>query len=448
MLLDLSRLGCTLIVCNIGGYGNWFETSTINKTTAEQVYHSGIHEVFPDGIKGIVQVENGGCFEGLVAFNNNSSEFEAREGKRTYSKGKYRDVEISKETNSHRINVSFASGNEISKVSMVLNDIEFNKIKWWSIDDYIKNANEIELKYSNGDSFKGRATYTNGRIKPNNGVYTYVNGDKFTGNLVDKAAGDIFVDGTTTFGTDNISVNGNWLSEYQLTPTQLSEISEMNTLSSKRKYAERKKAEKTFYKYIENGDRAYQSNKYEDAAMWYEQALKSKHNDIDEDKNLKGKIDRVNQIVVKEKNKKRLIAKYGQAKGTKLANGILEIGMTKDMCEDIGIDESVYRVSKHRDINGKTIEEWEYDPDKVMSAVNNEFNSIDTDDVESALAVALVQAFTQAAGGSVKQYASSKFKYKYIKFKNNVIVELRDHSVYEDIDDSYNDIMNSLMWGF
>ena len=74
-----------------------------------------------------------------------------------------------------------------------------------------------------------------------------------------------------------------------------------------------------------------------------------------------------------------------------------------------------------------------------MSAFGNEYGE---------LAVALLQAVQSATGRSVMRETFSELKYKYIKFKNNVITELCDHSDYEDIDNSYNDIMNSLMWGF
>ena len=289
LLVDFSKSDITgkykLFIWGIDGKKSWFE-ATIDKATAEQLYKD-VRKSFSNGIKGKVTAENEGyTFDGSVAFNDKSGKFEEREGKRIYTKGKYRKIEILNEVSTHRVEISFASGNEISQASIVYKDIDFYKIQWWSIDDYINNANEIELLYPSGDSFKGIASYVNGKIKPESGIYTYRNGDKFTGSVVNKAVGDIFVDGTTTFVDGYQSVNGNWLSKYQLTGTQLSEIMNKSNPTEKRKYAEKeqkenkdraekKQKEEVFFNYINNGDKAFDAKKYEDAKRWYTLAINS-----------------------------------------------------------------------------------------------------------------------------------------------------------------------------
>ena len=123
--------------------------------------------------------------------------------------------------------------------------------------------------------------------------------------------------------------------------------------------------------------------------------------------------------------------------------------MTKQMVKEIA-DQSVYRTSASHDYKGNTIEVWEYDPNKLLPAFNDATNDMisNSSSGEEVLAIALLQAFGGAFEGDLKRHMRNKIKYKYIKFKNNTVAEIRDHSDYEDIDDSYNDIMNSLMWDF
>ena len=306
VLIDFSRAEYSdkgsLIVCNIEGKNNWFESS-IDKSKAQQMIQD-VRGVFSSGIKGKITVENDGyTFNGMVVFDDKSGGFVAREGKRTYIRGKYREVEISKNGSNHRISFSYfnisemllKNNSEILK-SVTLKNDDFYKIKWWAIDDYIKNANEVEVAYSNGDSFIGNATYINGKVVPKNGVYTYKNGDKFTGNVENKSAGGIFVNGTTTFANNNQSVSGNWLSKYQLTASQLSEISKIGDPTAKIRYIEGIQKEGQFFTYISNGDKAFQEKKYDDAERWYTLAINSIPMDMHlQEESLRNKLERVKE---------------------------------------------------------------------------------------------------------------------------------------------------------
>lgn len=72
-----------------------------------------------------------------------------------------------------------------------------------------------------------------------------------------------------------------------------------------------------------------------------------------------------------------LIKKYGITIGDKLAEGIIEIGMTKDMVVDaLGYDDIVlhsYRISNSMDWNDNAIEIWEYDPSKAKQYMDIEW---------------------------------------------------------------------------
>ncbi|MBR5958791.1 MAG: hypothetical protein IKZ99_10550 [Salinivirgaceae bacterium] len=368
-------------------------------------------------------------------------------GKRTYKAGPYKEVTIEKAGANYNIKL-ICNDSGIKNETLSLSSDDFSKIEWWNIDEYLKNTKNIDIQYANGNSFNGTFEVNNGRVKPQIGVYRYVNGDVFKGDVSGKTTGGAFIEGTTTFA-DKSTANGNWLDKYQLTLSQLFEIEKESTPTAKRKLAEEKQKENVYYSYVKNGDNAFQSQKYEDAKRWYEYAQNARPDYIGEDKKLNERLNYIKETVEKEQKRKRLIAKYGQAKGTKLANGILEIGMTKQMAEEI-VDHSIYRVSKSRDYKGNSIEVWEYDPNKILPAFNNATNELidGSSSGEEVLAIALLQAFGGAFEGDLKRHMRNKVNYKYIKFRNNTVVEIRDHSDYEDIDDSYNDIMNSLMWDF
>jgi len=368
-------------------------------------------------------------------------------GKRTYKTGPYKEVTIEKAGANYNIKLT-CTDSRIKEESLSLSSADFSKVEWWNIDEYLKNTKSIDIRYTNGNSFNGTFEVLNGMVKPQIGVYRYVNGDVFKGDVSGKTTGGAFIEGTTTFA-DRSTANGNWLDKYQLTLAQLFEIEKESTPTAKRKLAEEKQKENVYYSYVKNGDNAFQSQKYEDAKRWYEYAQNAKPDYLDEDKKLNERLNYIRETVEKEQKRKRLIAKYGQDKGTKLANGILEIGMTKQMAKEIA-DQSVYRTSASHDYRGNTIEVWEYDPNKLLPAFNDATNDMisNSSSGEEVLAIALLQAFGGAFEGDLKRHMRSKVKYKYIKFRNNTVVELRDHSDYEDIDDSYNDIMNSLMWDF
>lgn len=280
-----------LIVCGVNGKkDNRFE-ATIDKTTAQQLYQD-VRGMFQKGVEGkVFTSDDSYTFNGKVAINAVSEEIEEHEGKRTYSRGQYREIEISKDKSSGSFCVCLSSNgsitdlllknsNDIYRSTLFFKNDVFSKIQWWNIEGYIKTAKEAEFSYANGDSFKGSFTYTNGKLTPNNGVYTYKNGDKFIGNVAGKTVGGAFVDGTTTFVGNQNSVSGNWLSKYQLSAPQLSELEKKKNPTEKKKYAEGRKVEETFFSYVDNGNRAYDTKKYDDAERWYTLALNSIPDDM------------------------------------------------------------------------------------------------------------------------------------------------------------------------
>ncbi len=63
-----------------------------------------------------------------------------------------------------------------------------------------------------------------------------------------------------------------------------------------------------------------------------------------------------------ELRKQTLIQKYGSYYGALVADGTLELGMTREMCQEV-IDLTVYDVGKSRE-NGHLVETWLFNKDK------------------------------------------------------------------------------------
>jgi hypothetical protein len=102
-----------------------------------------------------------------------------------------------------------------------------------------------------------------------------------------------------------------------------------------------------------------------------------------------------------------LIKKYGITIGDKLAEGIIEIGMTKDMVVDaLGYDDIVlhsYRISNSMDWNDNAIEIWEYDPSKAKQYMDKEMG-------ESAALLNLYLGLASSMGFDYKSEISNQQK--------------------------------------
>lgn len=136
-----------------------------------------------------------------------------------------------------------------------------------------------------------------------------------------------------------------------------------------------------------------------------------------------------------------MIAKYGSTYGPKIAEGIVEIGMTKAMVTDaFGTDDVLlyaYRVSSSTDWNDNRIEIWEYDFDMAKRYMDKEMG-------EDAAAFNLLMGLSSALGYNMRAEVSKIIKYKYLRFKNDRLIELKDSSFYDDIDSATDNLNNSL----
>ena len=159
---------------------------------------------------------------------------------------------------------------------------------------------------------------------------------------------------------------------------------------------------------------------------------------------INAEIRKINEEIKEEERINSLITRFGRDNGRKLAEGELEIGMTKEMCYAIGIDDEDYKISKHREWNGNVIEEWERDFSKALQETYDEFGIMPDEafmenilDFTYAFAESFSQMYTMTSGNKLSnnklsnnQLVNNRFKYKHIKFKNDVIIELQKSANY------------------
>ena len=82
------------------------------------------------------------------------------------------------------------------------------------------------------------------------------------------------------------------------------------------------------------------------------------------------------------------------------------------------------------------IEIWEYDSSKAKQYMDKEME-------ESAALLNLYLSLASSMGFDYKSEISKSVTYKYMKFKNNRLVEVKDSSIYDDIDRSSGSLYNS-----
>ena len=129
----------------------------------------------------------------------------------------------------------------------------------WNTKMYYQIASEIRYKYTDNSSYKGKFDVKivdsddgNGfssSVTITDGIYTYGNGDVFTGDISGRYYGGTPVDGVTKF-VDGTSARGNWLLKYDLTQSQLDSLKSRKYPPTEiRKQAEKYQFSNTYIKY-------------------------------------------------------------------------------------------------------------------------------------------------------------------------------------------------------
>lgn len=103
----------------------------------------------------------------------------------------------------------------------------------------------------------------------------------------------------------------------------------------------------------------------------------------------------------KEEQKKQIfVRKYGQRYGSLIYQGKLELGMTKQMCQEV-IDISSYDIGKSLR-SGHRVETWTFNKDKQDRQVAAAMTQLSG---EEAMALALLMGFADSVGASTPKYS-------------------------------------------
>lgn len=336
----------------------------------------------------------------------------------------------------------------LKEVIVVYDKSLLDTYSYWDVISFIKNMDEIRRYWRDGDSYIGQATYSETILDDGNmstistslttGVYTFSNGDSFEGDLSKEHFYGVPISGITHF-KDGTSMEGNWLEEYELTDAQYSSLSKQRFPSVIRESAKIYWNNNRYDRFINAAKEAERTNRFEDAKYYYTAAKEIKPNQEDWDALFK----ELDSKIAFENRRKGLVGKYGVTIGNKLAEGVVEIGMTKQMVIDAMSDDDVllhsFRVSKHTDRLYNQFETWEYDFSMAKKYMESQMEG-------GTLVMNLMMGLGSAIGYNFRAEVSNKVKYKYLKFKNNKLIELKDTSTYDDIDDAVDEFNNYLRW--
>lgn len=325
----------------------------------------------------------------------------------------------------------------------------------WSKSYYLAHSPEITIKYSNGDTYSGSFAVSDS-IYPvsTTGTYTYKNGDKFIGDLSGAHYGGIPVDGKTIFNNGK-EKDGNWLKEYEdeLTASQFTSLYKEHAPSDVRDKAIALINENYFNKLVAKAEEYERDGNLTAAKNFYHLALARKNSSA-----ISYRIKLVEDKIYRQE----LVDKYGSRFADNIINKRIETGMTKEMCELV-LEETVgmefYRESSWTDFGGNRIETWEYDFDYGVAQAKRELyggtvDGLEEDGEEASLgekaaSALLSEVIMGFAGSLASPFADTMTDYKYLKFRNSVLVELKDSSFYDDINNTKRkaeDALNSLYW--
>lgn len=319
----------------------------------------------------------------------------------------------------------------------------------WNMDYFIGNSEKIQVKYNSGDRYAGDFCLNKDGVSMTEGLYAYKNGDKFVGDMVAEQNHGIPVAGKTIFNDGTVKYE-NWINEYGFDENQLNAIisSVYKRIPSEVKM--RLDNKKQYDYQIDAAAIDIDKGNYDSAQSHYNIAannivLPEQKWELDElRRQLDFKITARQRAIEAENRRKKIqsiVNKYGCSYGLAAAmyNKEIRLGMTKEMVKDmLGEDIDFYRVSTWNDWGDK-VEAWEYDykygiNKRQMRTLND---GIKNNDKEAFVSAMVIGALGESLGGIM----SMATEYKYFKFTNSVLVELRDRSDYDDMNNAFDDLL-------
>lgn len=368
-------------------------------------------------------------------------------GQKTGFKSGHKSIRVYEEAGGLCMELNDNPAQQLKKETIVVADKALiDHDSYWNLRTFLDNMSEMRWEFRNGDKYVGKATFTATPSEDGEGEsiaetitvgkYTFSNGDYFEGDMSKEFCCGLPISGTTHFKDGTIR-EGNWLNDYKLTEAQWTKISSLRFPSVARDSAIVYQNNNNYDKYMAAARKAESGKHYEEAKSYY-MAAKEIKPDAD---NLDDKIKELDRQIRYEARRKQMIAKYGSTYGPKIADGEVELGMTRDMVIDAFSTDDVllhaYRVSNSTDWSDNRIETWEYDYDMAKRYMDKQMG-------DDAAALNLILGLGSAFGYNFRAEVSKIVKYKYLRFKNGKLIELKDSSFYDDIDNATDNLNNSL----
>ena len=264
---------------------------------------------------------------------------------------------ISKEKEQYSIKANFLESDNLKalKGTVPLKAIDINNLDYHKAFNLLSKIDYAEMTFKNGDFYKGVLRIeAQGKISENwritwsrlSGDYKYATGETFKGlwhpisitGENNNLRISIPTEGVMTF-KDGQSVKGNWLAKFTFKGSEWKEIFDENKGPT------------------DIRDKAIALKKKKDA-------------EIREKRRREAELRSKEQIRLRQEQARRrfLINKYGVSNGTLLAEGKIELGMTKEMVNEVW-SQQIYDITKTVSY-GKIAEVWTINPN--IWALNNE----------------------------------------------------------------------------
>ena len=384
---------------------------TLPHQIVDAIGYSNFQDLLSSGpYSAIIKTKDHTAFTGRANYIQNLQGdivFDFYEGEKVYASGKT----IS--TNMNGVSVTHPTQDIDSLTFSYKDDFVPDRDSLWNEAYYVRNSDVVSIVYSNGDQFKGAFRIgTDGRLVPRKGEYRYASGDKFVGNYSENQFAGIPLSGETTFKYGS-KKTGNWIRDYNLTDAQYVSLSKEHFDSPSELLTEILQQAKTnlYNDYILQARKYEEQQDYEAALNSYEKAQSLNHK-VD----LSDKIRELNdELKIKQEREKRLnelTAKYGRRNAEKLLNGIVELGMTKEMVSEV-LSPDYYDISQRMSF-GKKIEEWTFNSSKAV------YSSTNDNIVLGALYLyADIETF-----GLLSSVGNNLTDYRYLEFTNSILTRI------------------------
>ena len=183
-----------------------------------------------------IEFDSGYKFKGKlqpILQENGYIAFRHLEGEKTNTPDDFAKVSVKRDGGFVSMFRLYKPGRNVLSEEIIVPSSFISDENLWNTKMYYQIASEIRYKYTDNSSYKGKFDVKivdsddgNGfssAVTITDGIYTYGNGDVFTGDISGRYYGGTPIDGVTKF-VDGTSARGNWLLKYDLTRSQLDSL--------------------------------------------------------------------------------------------------------------------------------------------------------------------------------------------------------------------------------